>query len=104
MQIRAVEGAALVDVEVYVFDENKRHLARTGARGDWEGELGPGRYTLVPATSGARLRRRVQTGGGRSRPALVERSPKIKLTKEFQKVLGEIFDQADLDGNGTLSR
>ena len=93
-----------MDVEVYVFDENKRHLARTGARGDWEGELGPGGYALVPSTAGARLRRRVQTGEERNRPALVEKSPKIKLTKEFQKVLGEIFDQADLDGNGTLSR
>ena len=62
-----------MDVEVYVFDENKRFLARTGARGDWEGELGPGRYTLVPATSGARLRGRGQRGTGRG-PPLVERS------------------------------
>ena len=93
-----------MDVEVYVFDENKRYLARTGTRCDWEGELGPGRYTLVPATSGTRLRRRGQIDGARQRPALVETRPKIKLTKEFQNVLGEIFDQADLDGNGTLSR
>ena len=93
-----------MDVEGYVFDENKRFLARTGARGDWEGELGPGRYTLVPATSGAKLRGRGRSDGARRGPPLVERSPKIKLTKEFQNVLGEIFDQADLDGNGTLSR
>ena len=32
------------------------------------------------------------------------RNTKIKLTKEFQNVLGEIFNQADLDGSGTLSR
>lgn len=62
----------MVDVQVYVFDENKRYLARTGARGEWEGELGPGRYTLVPATSGARLRRRGQQPGGRQ-PPLVEK-------------------------------
>ncbi len=63
-----------MDVEVYVFDENKRFLARTGARGDWEGELGPGRYTLVPATSGAMLRGRGQRGGDRRGPPIVERS------------------------------
>ena len=72
LQVRVSEGAALVDVEVYVFDENKRYLARTGSRGEWEGELGPGRYTLVPATSGARLRRR-GADSARQRPPLVER-------------------------------
>ena len=34
----------------------------------------------------------------------VLRYPKIKLTKDFQNVLTDIFSKADLDGNGTLSR
>ena len=34
----------------------------------------------------------------------VFRSPKIKLTKEFQSLLSDIYIKADLDGNGSLSR
>ena len=53
----------LVDVQLYVFDENKRFICRTtqksrSDRWSWEGELAPGRYTIIPFTSGARLVRR----------------------------------------------
>jgi len=96
-----------IDVQLYVYDENKRYICRSDTmdqegRWGWQGELAPGRYTLVPFTSGARFKRRCST------PAkdvpLVERYPKIKLTRDFQNVLTDIFSKADLDGNGTLSR
>jgi len=92
----------LVDVQLYIFDDNKRFLGRT-KNGVWEGELLPGRYTLVPHTTGARLKHRRQCDDGKY-VAVVERKPDIKLSKEFCNVLADIFTKADLDANGTLSR
>ena len=67
----------LVDVELYVFDENKRFICRTTQRSggegwSWEGELPPGRFTLIPFTSGARLSRTRQAAASQE-VALVER-------------------------------
>ena len=67
-----------MDVELYVFDENKRFVCRTGragsGEGSWEGELTAGRYTLVPFTSGARLcRRKEDRGKEEQEMSLVER-------------------------------
>ena len=75
---------------------------------------------MVPFTSGAKLTRRKESRG-KQEPgqSLVERSennkiaplitvlcrtPKIKLTREFQDLLSDIYTKVDLDGNGTLSR
>ena len=63
----------LVDVELYVFDENKRFVVRT-SQGRWEGDLAPGHYTIVPFTSGARLSRRKEARGKEEQEtSLVER-------------------------------
>ena len=64
-------------MQLYVFDENKRFICRTTQRSrsercSWEGELSPGRYTVIPFTSGARLTRKRQTAATEE-VALVER-------------------------------
>ena len=51
---------------------------------------------------GARLRRRKSSP--RQEPALVERDPKIRLSKQFREVLQDIYDRVDLDNSGSLSR
>ena len=68
----------LVDVDLYVFDENKRFVCRTSRAGSggarWEGDLAPGHYTVVPFTSGARLSRRKESRGKEEQEtSLVER-------------------------------
>ena len=97
----------LVDVQLYLFDENKRYICRTdqvqAGYCSWEGELSPGKYTLIPFTTGAKLRKRSDTNDCKHVP-LVEKSAKVKLTREFQNVLSDMFSKADLDCNGTLSR
>ena len=108
-QYHNTAAAATVDVQLYVFDENKRLVARTGdrdaeGRSVWEGDLGPGKFTLVPFTSGARLKRRLQGGQGQAMVPLVDKQHKIQLSRDFQNVLADMFSKADLDGNGTLSR
>ena len=53
-------------------------------------------------SSGARLRRRKSSP--RQEPPLVERDPKIRLSKQFREVLQDIYDRVDLDNSGSLSR
>ena len=67
----------LVDVQLYVFDENKRFICRTTQKSgtdrcSWDGELSPGRYTVIPFTSGARLTRKREAAATQE-VALVER-------------------------------
>ena len=66
----------LVDVQLYIFDDNKRFLGRT-KNGIWEGELLPGRYTLVPHTTGARLKHRYYS-------MIQYRSPKPQKLDQYQ--------------------
>jgi len=101
-------NASLLDVQLYVFDENKRFVCRTEknsgqAMWEWEGELEAGRYTVIPFTSGTRFKRRNKDQELTETP-LIERFPKIKLTREFQQLLSDVFVKVDLDSNGTLSR
>jgi len=97
----------LADTQVYIFDEHKRFLCRTeenlsNGAWQWVGRLEKGRYLAIPFTSGARLKRRDSWTG--VQVPIVNRQPKIGLTKEFQLLLSEIYSQIDLDGNGFLSR
>jgi len=100
-------AAPLVDVQLYLFDENKRFICRTAEyfeQGEWvwQGRLEAGRYLALAHTSGARLRRR--RSSPRQEPPLVERNPKIRLSKQFREVLQDIYDRVDLDNSGSLSR
>jgi len=99
--------APLIDVQIYLFDENKRFICRTAEYREpgewvWQGRLEAGRYLALAHTSGARLRRRKSSP--RQEPPLVERDPKIRLSKQFRKVLQDIYDRVDLDNSGSLSR
>ena len=97
----------MVDVQLYLFDENKRFISRTDqvqtGYCSWEGELAPGKYTLIPFTTGAKFKKRSDSKDCKHVP-LVEKLTKVKLTREFQNVLSDMFSKADLDCNGTLSR
>jgi len=99
--------APLIDVHLYLFDENKRFICRTAEYCNpgewvWQGRLEAGRYLALAHTSGARLRRR--RSSPRQEPPLVERNPKIRLSKQFREVLQDIYDRVDLDNSGSLSR
>jgi len=99
--------APLIDVQIYLFDENKRFICRTAEYREpgewvWQGRLEAGRYLALAHTSGARLRRRKSSP--RQEQPLVERDPKIRLSKQFREVLQDIFDRVDLDNSGSLSR
>lgn len=97
----------LVDVQLYLFDENKRFICRTteleeSGQWVWQGRLEAGRYLALAQTSGARLRRR--RSSPRESVALLETRPKVRLTREFREVLEDIYTRVDLDASGTLSR
>ena len=98
----------LVDVQLYLFDENKRFICRTDqvqpGHCSWEGDLNPGRYTLIPFTTGARFKRRADNRVSKQVSLVEKSSTKLKLSREFQNVLTDMFSKADLDCNGTLSR
>jgi len=101
-------NSSLVDVQLYIFDENKRFICRTEKNSghgmwEWEGQLVAGRYTIIPFTSATRFKRRNMDQEMTETP-LIERFPKIKLTREFQQLLSDVFVKVDLDSNGTLSR
>jgi len=98
----------LLDVQLYIFDENKRFICRTEknsgkAMWEWEGQLEAGRYTVIPFTSGTRFKKRKETQI-QEETTLIDRFPKIKLTREFQQLLADVYGKVDLDNNGTLSR
>ena len=78
-------------------------LPDLGEAESWNGFLEKGAYFIVPTTSGCLLKRR------KSQPldekSLVEKAAsKVILTDDFKRVLGIIYSQVDLDGNGSLSR
>ena len=99
--------APLVDVHLYLFDENKRFVCRTSALVEagewvWEGRLEAGRYLALAHTSGARLRRR--RGSTRHEALLVETKPRVRLTTDFRQLLEDVYARVDLDNSGSLSR
>lgn len=65
--------------------------------------LDAGNYRIIPFTTGSRLKKRVSDP---SSPAklLQLKDGKYTISKAFRKVLEDIFDLSDLDGNGTMSR
>ena len=68
------------------------------------GHLDSGTYLLVPNTTGCRLKKR-KAQPNSSLPLVTKSgSGSVTLTQEFRHVLGDIYEQVDLDGSGTLSR
>ena len=68
------------------------------------GHLDSGTYLLVPNTTGCRLKKR-KAQPNSSLPLVTKSgSGSVTLTQEFRHVLGDIYEQVDLDGSRTLSR
>ena len=96
------------DLELYLFTESQRFVGRT-VGGVWEGGLGPGKYTVVPWTSGARLTPAHHSSKAVQEEAaipLVALGPDsaVELSPQFRRALTDLFSQADLDSSGGLSR
>lgn len=65
--------------------------------------LDAGNYRIIPFTTGSRLKKR-ESDPSSSAKLLQLKDGKYTITKAFRKVLEDIFDLSDLDGNGTMSR
>ncbi|XP_067678822.1 EF-hand calcium-binding domain-containing protein 7-like isoform X10 [Haliotis asinina] len=87
--------------KVVTFTEQRDSKGRYCVRCD----LPAGKYKLVPFTTGCRLYER--SAGRETKDVKLikqDKDEKIVLSKQFKKALEDIFDMADLDGNGLLSR
>ncbi|KAM3914222.1 EF-hand calcium-binding domain-containing protein 7 isoform 2-T2 [Leptodactylus fuscus] len=69
----------------------------------WKGELSAGSYTLIPFTTGCRLRKNKKPVTKEARLVYRDGSEDLQLTSEFKSALSDVFDIIDLDGNGFLS-
>lgn len=65
--------------------------------------LDAGNYRIIPFTTGSRLKKR-ESDPSSTAKLLQLKDGKYTITKAFRKVLEDIFDLSDLDGNGTMSR
>ncbi|XP_062611725.1 EF-hand calcium-binding domain-containing protein 7-like isoform X1 [Saccostrea cucullata] len=65
--------------------------------------LDAGNYHIIPFTTGSRLKKR-ESESSNPVKLLQRKEGKHTITKAFRKVLEDIFDLSDLDGNGTMSR
>ncbi|XP_069837470.1 EF-hand calcium-binding domain-containing protein 7 [Dendropsophus ebraccatus] len=69
----------------------------------WKGELGAGSYTLIPFTTGCRLKKNKKQVAKEARLVYRDANEDLQLTAEFRSALSDVFDIIDLDGNGFLS-
>lgn len=88
------------DSSFVAFTENKDNRGRYSLRCS----LSQGSYLLVPFTTGCRLKPRRDVPTKEVKLISKDREGKINITRAFRKALEEIFDMADLDSNGLLSR
>lgn len=65
--------------------------------------LDAGNYRIIPFTTGSRLKKR-ESDPSSAAKLLQLKDGKYTITKAFRKVLEDVFDLSDLDGNGTMSR
>nr|XP_034312504.1 EF-hand calcium-binding domain-containing protein 7 isoform X6 [Crassostrea gigas] len=65
--------------------------------------LDAGNYRIIPFTTASRLKKR-ESDPSSTAKLLQLKDGKYTITKAFRKVLEDIFDLSDLDGNGTMSR
>ncbi|CAL1545221.1 unnamed protein product [Lymnaea stagnalis] len=100
----------VVDTALFILNkENNSFVAFTDSK-DSKGKysvhtsLSKGSYLLIPFTTGCRLKSKTQTGIKEAKLITKDKDDKIVLTRAFKKALEDIFEMADLDGNGLLSR
>ncbi|XP_071130890.1 EF-hand calcium-binding domain-containing protein 7-like isoform X5 [Mytilus edulis] len=67
-------------------------------------DLSAGKYYIMPYTTGCRFKSRKSESGKEAKLVSQDKGGKYVITKSFRKVLEDIFDYSDLDGNGFMSR
>ncbi|XP_063417810.1 EF-hand calcium-binding domain-containing protein 7-like isoform X12 [Mytilus trossulus] len=67
-------------------------------------DLSAGKYYIMPYTTGCRFKNRKSESGKEAKLVSQDKGGKYVITKSFRKVLEDIFDYSDLDGNGFMSR
>ncbi|CAH1773367.1 unnamed protein product [Owenia fusiformis] len=82
------------------FTEQKDNKGKFGLRCD----LDAGKYTLMPFTTGCRLKRRRSEPKVETKLVRKQDDGSFMLTKSFKEALSDIFEMNDLDANGLLSR
>ncbi|XP_064624438.1 EF-hand calcium-binding domain-containing protein 7-like isoform X10 [Lineus longissimus] len=99
---------APIDVGLMLIDSHGKLVSLTEQRDSkgvycLRGDIGKGVYTLLPFSTGCRLKKRTTNPKVESK-LIKKEGEKYVLTKGFKEALNEVFDQCDLDRNGTLSR
>ncbi|XP_012941722.1 EF-hand calcium-binding domain-containing protein 7 isoform X2 [Aplysia californica] len=100
----------VIDTALFVLNADDNSLVAFTENRDSKGKyslrcsLSMGTYTLIPFTTGCRLKPRRDTSTKDAKLITKDKEGKIALTRAFRKALEEIFEMADLDGNGLLSR
>jgi len=100
----------VVDTALFVIDADDNSLVAFTEHKDNKGKyslrcsLSKGNYNLIPFTTGCRLKARHESSSKESKLVTKDKEGNIALTRSFRKALEEIFEMADLDGNGLLSR
>ncbi|CAC5419581.1 EF-hand calcium-binding domain-containing protein 7 [Mytilus coruscus] len=67
-------------------------------------DLSAGKYYIMPYTTGCRFKSRKSESEKEAKLVSQDKGGKYVITKAFRKVLEDIFDYSDLDGNGFMSR
>lgn len=103
-----------VDTSVFILrdrpDEDGNLLVAFSEHRDARGKYGvscdltAGKYSIMPYTTGCRFKPRKSESSKETKLVQQDKSGKYVITKAFRKVLEEIFDYSDLDGNGFMSR
>jgi len=84
--------------------------SKLGEEWCWRGDLRSGSYTLVPYTTGCKLKHKQRENDDDDeieeevKLTYEDSSGEIQLSKLFRKTLSDIFDICDLNGDGKLSR
>lgn len=104
----------LVDTSVFILrdrpDEDGNLLVGFTEHRDSRGKYGvscdltAGKYYIMPYTTGCRFKPRKSETLKEVKLVQQDKGGKYVITKAFRKVLEEIFDYSDLDGNGLMSR
>ncbi|XP_052068954.1 EF-hand calcium-binding domain-containing protein 7-like isoform X15 [Mytilus californianus] len=103
-----------VDTSVFILrdrpDEDGNLLVAFTEHRDGRGKYGvscdlsAGKYYIMPYTTGCRFKSRKSESEKEAKLVSQDKGGKYVITKAFRKVLEDIFDYSDLDGNGFMSR
>ncbi|ESO92370.1 hypothetical protein LOTGIDRAFT_216859 [Lottia gigantea] len=86
--------------KLVTFSEQRDVKGKYGVRCD----LDAGKYTIMPFTTGCRLKPKSHRRQEEAQLVNVTRDNQVVITKAFRKALEDAFQMSDLDGNDLLSR